>query len=518
MSDHILVEQDGPIATVVFNRPKMRNAISLAMWSEIAAVTDRLSKDDSVRAIVYRGAGTDAFASGADISEFQENRKDTATALNYNQQTEAAYSAIRDVPQADRRDDLRLLHGRRDGARDGRGLPLRGGGLEVRHPGRAAQHHLRARSGRTSSWTWWGRPTPRTSSTRRARVEAEEALAHRLHPAPGARGGARGVHLRLPEEGRGQRAALGAGDQGPGRRPSSRASPTPTARTSAPWASRRSTARTTRKARGPSSRSGRPGSRGGSLCASPFSRRPLSIRWRGAGPSSASRGSRAGSPQLGHQVTLRPLGRRTGFHTLDRWLYNAGVALRPPREADLVLGVDLDGFMWARPPRAAPSWRASRASSPTSSGTSGAGSGCCSRCRRAGSGATSSAPTSSSCTSRYSAAVAQREYGVPLERIAVVPEPIDLEVWDDQFWRAPRRPRNGAGGAERGAHVPAQAPRGSPARRGDPARANRRDPGPHRRPRPGVGRPLASPRGAGPGRRGRAPGRRDARARWPRST
>jgi glycosyltransferase involved in cell wall biosynthesis len=45
-------------------------------------------------------------------------------------------------------------------------------------------------------------------------------------------------------------------------------------------------------------------------------------------------------------------------------------------------------------------------------------------------------------TSRYSADVAQREYGVPLERLAVVPEPIDLEVRDDQFWRAPRRPRN----------------------------------------------------------------------------
>jgi phosphatidylinositol alpha-1,6-mannosyltransferase len=46
-------------------------------------------------------------------------------------------------------------------------------------------------------------------------------------------------------------------------------------------------------------------------------------------------------------------------------------------------------------------------------------------------------------TSRYSADVAQREYGVPLERLAVMPEPIDLEVWDDQFWRAPRRARNG---------------------------------------------------------------------------
>jgi glycosyltransferase involved in cell wall biosynthesis len=39
--------------------------------------------------------------------------------------------------------------------------------------------------------------------------------------------------------------------------------------------------------------------------------------------------------------------------------------------------------------------------------------------------------------------VAQREYGVQPARLAVVPEPIDLEVWDDQFWRAPRRPRGG---------------------------------------------------------------------------
>jgi enoyl-CoA hydratase/carnithine racemase len=99
MSDHILVEQDGLIATVLFNRPKMRNAISLAMWSELASLTERLAKDDSVRAIVYRGAGTEAFASGADISEFEENRKDVATATAYGKQTEAAYSAIRLCPK-----------------------------------------------------------------------------------------------------------------------------------------------------------------------------------------------------------------------------------------------------------------------------------------------------------------------------------------------------------------------------------------------------------------------------------
>src|SRR5256712_6577717 len=92
----ILVGHEGPIATVVFNRPQMRNAISLAMWTEIARVTEGLAKDDSVRAVVYRGAGRDAFASGADISEFKEHRKDTATALRYNAQTSAAYTAIRE--------------------------------------------------------------------------------------------------------------------------------------------------------------------------------------------------------------------------------------------------------------------------------------------------------------------------------------------------------------------------------------------------------------------------------------
>ena len=98
MSD-ILVEHDGPVATVVFNRPKVRNAISLAMWTEIARVTEGLGKDDSVRAIVYRGAGRDAFASGADISEFKEHRKDTETALRYSAQTSAAYTAIRECPK-----------------------------------------------------------------------------------------------------------------------------------------------------------------------------------------------------------------------------------------------------------------------------------------------------------------------------------------------------------------------------------------------------------------------------------
>src|SRR5437879_13481922 len=94
-----LVQHDGPIATVVINRPAMRNAISLAMWTELTRVTEELGKTDSVRAIVYRGAGTIAFASGADISEFKEQRKDAQSASRYNEQAAAAYPTIRECPK-----------------------------------------------------------------------------------------------------------------------------------------------------------------------------------------------------------------------------------------------------------------------------------------------------------------------------------------------------------------------------------------------------------------------------------
>jgi enoyl-CoA hydratase/carnithine racemase len=95
----ILVETRGAIATVVFNRPRVRNAITLAMWLDIARVTEGLVKDDSIRAVVYRGAGTEAFASGADISEFAENRRDADTAHRYGAAWEAAYTAVRDCPK-----------------------------------------------------------------------------------------------------------------------------------------------------------------------------------------------------------------------------------------------------------------------------------------------------------------------------------------------------------------------------------------------------------------------------------
>lgn len=67
VSDLVLIERDGPIATCVLNRPERHNALSLALIEQLVATLDRCEAD-GVRAIVVRGAGP-SFAAGADISE-----------------------------------------------------------------------------------------------------------------------------------------------------------------------------------------------------------------------------------------------------------------------------------------------------------------------------------------------------------------------------------------------------------------------------------------------------------------
>jgi len=99
MSDEIRVERQDHLATVVFDRPQVRNAFNLAMWTRLPEVVDELTRDDAVRAVVFRGAGDEAFASGADISEFREHRKDRQTAEAYNARTEAAYRALEACPK-----------------------------------------------------------------------------------------------------------------------------------------------------------------------------------------------------------------------------------------------------------------------------------------------------------------------------------------------------------------------------------------------------------------------------------
>ena len=80
MSDPILLETTGAIASIIFNRPERRNAITFAMWNDLQRVLIDLKDDPQVRVIVFRGAGHEAFSAGADISEFETHRNSAAKA------------------------------------------------------------------------------------------------------------------------------------------------------------------------------------------------------------------------------------------------------------------------------------------------------------------------------------------------------------------------------------------------------------------------------------------------------
>lgn len=94
MSDLILVERSGPIATVVLNRPDKLNAMNKPMWAALGAAIERLSCDDDLRCVILRGAGERAFCPGADIKEFDSERANSAQAADYARLIEAVADGL----------------------------------------------------------------------------------------------------------------------------------------------------------------------------------------------------------------------------------------------------------------------------------------------------------------------------------------------------------------------------------------------------------------------------------------
>ena len=66
----LLVEVRGQIATITFNRPAARNAMTWEMYEGLLNACERIDSDESVRVAVLRGAGGKAFVAGTDITQF----------------------------------------------------------------------------------------------------------------------------------------------------------------------------------------------------------------------------------------------------------------------------------------------------------------------------------------------------------------------------------------------------------------------------------------------------------------
>jgi enoyl-CoA hydratase/carnithine racemase len=91
--EEIRIERRDGIVHVILNRPSVKNAVTLAMWREMAEIFSRFASDRDVRGVVLRGAGKD-FSVGADISEFEKIRHDRHQSAAYEVAVDACSGVI----------------------------------------------------------------------------------------------------------------------------------------------------------------------------------------------------------------------------------------------------------------------------------------------------------------------------------------------------------------------------------------------------------------------------------------
>ena len=103
MGDFLIIERDGPIATVTLNRPQERNAISRPEYiQEIKDFCAAATADMSLKAVIVTGAGT-AFCAGGNIKDMRDKAGifegfTSCTASNKGLSAEALLKQIMDAP------------------------------------------------------------------------------------------------------------------------------------------------------------------------------------------------------------------------------------------------------------------------------------------------------------------------------------------------------------------------------------------------------------------------------------
>ncbi|HUJ01929.1 MAG TPA: enoyl-CoA hydratase [Usitatibacter sp.] len=90
---------DRGVLNLRFNNPARHNALSIETWSAVPILLERAAQDDVVRLIVFSGEGEKAFASGDDVSQFEDVRAAHDEVMRYERIAETALKAIHDFPK-----------------------------------------------------------------------------------------------------------------------------------------------------------------------------------------------------------------------------------------------------------------------------------------------------------------------------------------------------------------------------------------------------------------------------------
>jgi enoyl-CoA hydratase/carnithine racemase len=98
MSDgEVRYSRDGAVATVIFDRPAARNAMTWRMYEQLGQACAQMRKEEGLRVAVLRGAGGKAFIAGTDIAQFQAFRTGE-DGIAYEEKMEAIIGAVETLP------------------------------------------------------------------------------------------------------------------------------------------------------------------------------------------------------------------------------------------------------------------------------------------------------------------------------------------------------------------------------------------------------------------------------------
>ncbi len=89
----LITRREGGVGWIVFSNPPRFNAMTYDMWKALPEALTAFADDPAVRVIVLAGDGEKAFVSGADISQFEEQRASEQARADYNRSVGAAYVA-----------------------------------------------------------------------------------------------------------------------------------------------------------------------------------------------------------------------------------------------------------------------------------------------------------------------------------------------------------------------------------------------------------------------------------------
>lgn len=99
MSDKLRTIVDGAVATIVFDRPQVRNALDDEMILAFRASCERVAAEDAVRCVVLRGEGA-AFLAGGDVAMFRSRLDELpALSLSLARELHGGILALRRMPK-----------------------------------------------------------------------------------------------------------------------------------------------------------------------------------------------------------------------------------------------------------------------------------------------------------------------------------------------------------------------------------------------------------------------------------